>query len=82
MIKQMQVMVKEYLTNFHAVSRQKEIFLPITGSQIRSYYLQGPSLIVKILPYPSVSVVHKSACISANTANKLLVRPLFLLVNL
>ncbi len=64
-IMQMQEMMKEHMKTFGSLSGQPKISLPVSDNQIRSCITQGPFSIVKNLPYPSVSIAHKAAYISA-----------------
>ncbi len=53
------------MKTFGSPSGQPKISFPDSDNQIRSCYTQGPFSIVKNLPYPSVSIAHKDAYISA-----------------
>ena len=64
-ITQMQDTMKEHMKTFGSLSGQPKINFPVSDNQIRSCYTQGPFSIVKNLPYPSVSIAHKAAYISA-----------------
>ena len=61
----MQETMKEHMKTFGSLSGLPKINLPVSDNQIRSCYTQGSFSIVKNLPYPSVSIAHKVAYISA-----------------
>ena len=61
----MQETIKEHMKTFGSLSGQPKINFPVSDNQIRSCYTQGPFSIVENLPYPSVSIAHKAAYISA-----------------